>query len=150
MKLKLTALVAGLAVVAASGCSSTDTKNDYVDTVNGIQASALDAFNAATTTTPQNTKELVEQLEAGATALEDAVAELEAVEVPEEAQDGHPKLVRGIDDLRQLFEDTAAAVAKGGTADAFAAVTELSTAGARIGSDIDQTISQINRDLGAL
>ncbi len=50
---------------------------------------------------------MVEQLEAGEVALADAVTELESVEVPEEAQAGHPELVAGIDDLRALFEKTA-------------------------------------------
>ena len=78
-----------------AGCSSADTKNDYVDTVNEIQTNALDAFNQAASSTPENKQAMVEQLEAGEIALADAVSELESVEVPEEAEAGHPDLVAG-------------------------------------------------------
>ena len=72
--------------------------------MNEIQTNALDAFNQAASSTPENKQAMVEQLEAGEAALADAVAELEEVEVPEEAEDSHPELVAGIEDLRALFE----------------------------------------------
>jgi uncharacterized lipoprotein len=141
------ALVA--AATLAAGCSSADTKNDYVDTVNEIQTSALEAFNQATTATPEDQEALVEQLQAGESALADAVTELEEVEVPEEAQDGHPKLIAGIDDLRALFQDTAKEVEQAEGPAAFTAVTALASEGGVIGTEIDQAINQINADLGA-
>jgi hypothetical protein len=143
----MTAMTVAAAMLAA--CSSADTKNEYVDTVNAIQTSALDAFNQAANSTPENNKAMVEQLEAGEAALADAVAELDEVEVPEEAQDGHPMLVAGIDDLRALFEQTAKDVQKAEGTDAFGAVTALASEGAVIGTEIDQAINQINDDLGA-
>jgi hypothetical protein len=143
------ASVATLAVAFVAGCSSADTKNDYVDTVNEIQSSALDAFNQATQSTPQNKQAMVEQLEAGEQVLADAVTELEEVDVPEEAEDGHPKLIVGIDDLRALFARTAEDVDKAEGTDAFTAVTALATEGAVIGNEIDKAINQINDDLGA-
>jgi hypothetical protein len=138
-----------VAALTLAACSSADTKNEYVDTVNAIQTSALDAFNQAANSTPENNKAMVEQLEAGEAALADAVAELDEVEVPEEAQDGHPMLVAGIDDLRALFEQTAKDVQKAEGTDAFGAVTALASEGAVIGTEIDQAINQINDDLGA-
>ena len=137
-----------VAALTLAACSSADTKNEYVDTVNAIQTSALDAFNQAANSTPENNKAMVEQLEAGEAALADAVAELDEVEVPEEAQDGHPMLVAGIDDLRALFEQTAKDVQKAEGTDAFGAVTALASEGAVIGTEIDQAINQINDDLG--
>ena len=141
------AALAAAALVA--GCSSADTKNDYVDTVNEIQASALDAFNQAASSTPENKQAMVEQLEAGESALAEAVSELESVEVPEEAQAGHPDLVAGIDDLRALFAKTAREVQKASGTEAFTAVTALASEGEVIGSRIDDAITRINRDLGA-
>jgi hypothetical protein len=146
-KLAVTTAIAAAALGA--GCSSADTKNEYVDTVNSIQTSALDAFNQAASSTPKNKEAMVEQLEAGEAALADAVAELEDVEVPDEAQDGHPRLVAGIDDLRALFEQTAKDVQKAQGTDAFNAVTALASEGAVIGTEIDQAINRINDDLGA-
>ena len=142
--------MAALAAVAlVAGCSSADTKNDYVDTVNEIQASALDAFNQAASSTPENKQAMVEQLEAGEAVLAEAVTELESVEVPEEAQAGHPDLVAGIDDLRALFATTAKEVQKASGTEAFTAVTALASEGEVIGSRIDGAITRINRDLGA-
>jgi hypothetical protein len=145
--LLVTAATAALALFA--GCSSADTKNDYVDTVNEIQTSALDAFNQATNATPQNKQAMVDQLEAGEEVLADAVTQLEEVDVPEEAQEGHPDLIAGIDDLRALFKRTAEEVDQAQGAEAFTAVTALATEGAVIGTEIDEAINQINDDLGA-
>ena len=142
-------LAALAAAALVTGCSSADTKNDYVDTVNEIQASALDAFNQAANSTPENKQAMVEQLEAGEAALAEAVAELESVEVPEEARAGHPDLVAGIDDLRALFAKTARDVQKASETEAFTAVSVLASEGGVIGARIDEAITRINRDLGA-
>jgi hypothetical protein len=144
----LTVTVAA-AVALVAGCSSADTKNDYVDTVNEIQTSALDAFNQAANATPENKRAMVDQLEAGEAALADAVSELEEVEVPEEVEEAHPKLIAGIDDLRALFARTAEDVRAASGTEAFSAVTALASDGAQIGTKIDQAITEINQDLGA-
>lgn len=149
MRLRPLPPIALAVVVLVGGCSSADTKNDYVDTVNEIQSSALDAFNQARTSTPADKQAMVEQLEAGEAALADAVDELEAVEVPEEAEAGHPKLVAGIDDLRALFAETATNVQEAKGTEAFSAVTGLASEGGVIGARIDEAIDQINDDLGA-
>ena len=141
--------IAVTAAALVAGCSSADTKNDYVDTVNDIQESALNAFNQAASSTPANKQAMVDQLEAGEAALADAVTELESVDVPDEAEAGHPELVAGIDDLRALFADTAKEVEAAQGAAAFTAVTALASEGQVIGTRIDEAIDQINSDLGA-
>lgn len=146
---RIAAAAAAAALALAGGCGSSDSKNDYVDTVNEIQTSALNAFNQAASSTPRNKNQIVKQLEAGEAALADAVSELEAVDVPEEAADGHPKLVNGIDDLRALFARTAREVKKADGPQALTEVTALGSEGAVIGNEIDQAINQINEDLGA-
>jgi hypothetical protein len=143
----LVGAVAAMALLA--GCTSADTKNDYVDTVNEIQTNALNAFNQAANSTPRNKQAMVEQLEAGEAALADAVGRLEAVDVPEEAEGGHPELVAGIDDLRKLFASTAEDVQAAEGTEVFTAVTALASEGAVIGDEIDQAITRINQDLGA-
>jgi hypothetical protein len=148
-KIIVSATAAVAAALLAIGCSSTETKNDYVDTVNEIQADALDAFNQTASSTPKNKQALVEQLEAGEAALADAVTDLQEVEVPDEAEGSHPDLVAGIEDLRALFAKTAKKVENSDTTEAFAAVTSLGTEGTVIGTKIDQAITEINDDLGA-
>ncbi|MDQ3571894.1 MAG: hypothetical protein M3383_03420 [Actinomycetota bacterium] len=139
----------GAAAALVAGCSSSETKNEYVDTVNEIQTSALEAFNQATAATPESQKELVDQLEAGEEALADAVTRLEEVEVPDEAETDHPALIAGIDELRELFAETATKAKKGSAGDTLDAVTRLSTDGTKIGTRIDDAISRINEALGA-
>ncbi len=145
---------AALATLAASalvtvGCSSTEDKNQYVDTVNEIQQTALDAFNETTTAAAADPTEQADQLQSGADALATAVDDLNEVDVPEDAQDAHPDLVAGIDDLRALFDDTAKKVKKGNATDALTLVTEFTTQGTRVGTEIDATIAQLNQDIGA-
>ncbi len=149
MKRAVTATAAIAALAIAAGCSSADTKNEYVDTVNEIQTNALDAFNQAASATPESKGAMVEQLEAGEVALADAVTELESVDVPDEAEAGHPELVAGIDDLRKLFKTTADDVQAASGTDAFSAVSALASEGAVVGTQIDEAITQINNDLGA-
>lgn len=143
----VTALVALVAVTA--GCSSADTKNEYVDTVNAIQADALRAVNESTTVQSSNKAEVIKQLDNAERILADAVAELEQVDVPEEAQERHPKLVAGLDEMRKLFADTAKSVKGASNAEAFADLTTLVAKSSAIGAEIDAAISQINQDLGA-
>lgn len=137
------------AVALLAGCSSADTKNEYVDTVNAIQTDALQAVNDATVTQPNSKAQVIEQLESAEKILGDAVADLEAVDVPEEAQDGHPKLVAGIDEMRKLFADTARKIGSASSAESIAELTSLVGESSTIGAEIDAAITQINQDLGA-
>ena len=144
----LAATVAALSLLVA-GCSSADTKNEYVDTVNAIQTDALQAVNKATATQPNSKTQVIEQLESAERILGDAVSELEAVDVPEEAQDGHPELVAGIEKMRKLFADTADKIKSASSAESVAELTSLVGESSAIGAEIDAAITQINQDLGA-
>lgn len=77
------------------------------------------------------------------------MTELEAVDVPEEAEAGHPKLVAGIDEMRALFAETAEKVQAASNTEAFTELTKLVAESATIGAGIDAAITQINQDLGA-
>lgn len=144
---KVAVLVVSLLVLA--GCSTAGAKNDYVDTVNEIQLDAQDAFTATTSSVPDSKEELVTILRDGEAALADAVTKLEEVDVPSDAEAGHPDLVAGIDKLRRLFAKTAADVESKSDSAAFAAVQPLGTKGSEIGSEIDSAIRRINKDIGA-
>lgn len=141
--------VLAVSIVALAGCTTAGTKNDYVDTVNEIQLDAQAAFSGATGSVPDSKQELVSLLRDGEVALAEAVTKLEEVDVPSEAENGHPRLVAGIDKLRKLFGDTAADVESKSGAAAFAAVAPLGTKGTEIGAEVDAAIAQINKDIGA-
>lgn len=145
----LFAATIAIAAALVAGCSSADTKNEYVDTVNQIQTDALQAVNQSTTTQPNSKAQVVKQLESAEKILADAVTELEAVDVPEEAQEGHEKLVAGIDEMRGLFADTAKKVQSASSAESVAELTSLVGESSAIGAEIDAAITQINQDLGA-
>ena len=144
----VTAAIATLAL--AAGCTSTDTKNDYVDTVDEIRANAIDAFNQTVNTISADTDGQIEQLKAGEEAIAGAVAELKEVDVPEEAEDSHREMIAGYEDLRALFERTATEVKHTESAsEALSAMSAVGAEGSAIAERIDQAITQINEDLGA-
>jgi hypothetical protein len=134
----------------ATGCTSADDKSNYIESVDEIQSSAIDTYNQTLNATPTNPKAQAEQLAAAEATLGDIVAELEALDVPEDATAGHQNLVAGYDDLRELFADAAANVRDAkGPAESFEAVEAIGAEGAAVAESIDQAISQINEDLGA-
>jgi uncharacterized phage infection (PIP) family protein YhgE len=145
-------LIGGMAITAfmVAGCSSADTKNDYVDTVDGIRENAIDAYNQTVTPTSADTKGQIRQLEAAEDSMATAVAELEAVDVPEEAEESHREMVAGYQDLRALFAQTAADL-KSATdvSEALQAMSAVGAEGDAIAQQIDDAVTQINEDLGA-
>lgn len=141
--------LAGAALLVA-GCSSAETKNEYIDTVNKIQADALDAVNEATATSPDDKGQVVDQLEAAERILGKAESELEAVDVPSEAESSHAEMVAGIERMKKLFAKTANSISRSDDdAEAFAELTGLVSESSAIGAEIDAAIAQINQDLGA-
>lgn len=146
---RLALLVVAAASVLVAGCGSSDTENEYVDTVNGIQQDIVDAVTAATATQPDGRAEAVDQVQTGADTLGGTVDDLEAVEVPEEAQEGHDELIAAITDLRTLFSDTVATVEESSDTGVFTALTQLSRDAELISAQIDRAISKINSQLGA-
>lgn len=137
-----------IASIVVSGCSSTDSKNDYIEAVNEIQVTAIDTFNQTVNATSGQPDEQAEQLEAANATYDDVISQLESVEVPEEAQAGHDDLVAGFKELRAVFEDSVAEVKKAtDPAEAFEAISALGTEGAAVAQNIDQALSQIRSDL---
>lgn len=141
----LIALVA-LPALFATGCSSTESKNEYVDTVNEIQNTVIEASNSLSSAPVTSDEDAVSAFEKAETKVEAAVDQLDEVDVPSEAQQGHDDLVIGFEDLSKLITDVREQVEDGGGRGAF---QELRTEGAEIDKRIDDAITQINTDLGA-
>lgn len=144
----LTPAILAAGALLAAGCSGADTKADYVDTLNGIQERASDTFNQTVNSTARNPEQQAEQLEVAAATYDEILAELESVEVPEEAQGGHDDLVAGYRELRAVFDE---ALAKARKADepneSIAAVSVIGTEGATIGETLDQALDRIRQEL---
>ena len=131
-----------LALVALAGCSSTD---EYVDTVNEIQKETIEASNAIGSDVTASKNEVVAAIENAEAQADNAVEELSEVDVPDDAQEGHEKLVDGFEDLKKLFGDVREQVESNSGASPFSV---LQTEAAKIDKEIDAALDQINSDLG--
>jgi hypothetical protein len=140
--MKRAAAIAICLTAALSGCSSTD---DYVDDVNAIQERVIEASNAVGSDLDASKKEIVAQLEAAEAEADEAVSDLQEVDVPEDAEKGHEELVKGFEDLEKLYDDVKQEI---DSSSGSAAFQELRSEGAEIDKEIDQALSQINDDLG--
>lgn len=142
------AAILAVGALVGAGCSSADTRADYVDTLNAIQEQASDTFNQTVSATARNPEQQAEQLEVAAATYDEILAELESVEVPEEAQGGHDDLVAGYREMRAVFGK---ALAKAERADepseSIAAVSVIGTQGATIGETLDQALGRIRQEL---
>jgi uncharacterized phage infection (PIP) family protein YhgE len=140
--MKRTAAIAiCFASAALAGCTTTE---DYVDDVNQIQDDVIKASNAVGSDLNASKKEILDQLDTAQAEAEDAVSELQDIDVPEDAEKGHEDLVRGFEDLEKLYAD----VRKGIEAESSDAFDELRTKGTEIDKEIDQALDQINDELG--
>lgn len=149
LKRRTLAAMASVAVVALAGCSSSETKNDYVDTVNEIQIDVQEATTEAAATAPSSKADVIELVETTESALADAVAKLEDVDVPSEAEAGHEDFVAGVDELRQLFADAIPDIEKASATGAFEPLAKLQGETIEVGTKIDTAIDKINADIGA-
>ena len=146
MKIKTRIALVALSGIAVAGCSSTESKNDYVDTVNGIQNTVIEASNSLSSAPVTSNEDAISAFETAEAQVEAAVDQLDEVDVPSETQQGHDELVSGFEDLSKLITDVREQVEDGGGRGAF---QELKTEGAEIEKRIDDAITQINTDLGA-
>jgi hypothetical protein len=140
--MKRAATIALCLTAALAGCSSTD---DYVDDVNAIQERVIEASNAVGSDLDASKKEIVSQLEAAEAEADEAVSDLQEVDVPEEAEQGHEELVKGFEDLEMLYADVQKEI---DSSSGSAAFQELRSEGTEIDKDIDQALDQINDELG--
>ncbi|MDX6585988.1 MAG: hypothetical protein QOI31_461 [Solirubrobacterales bacterium] len=141
--MKRTAAIAiCLASAAFAGCTAST--EDYVDDVNQIQEDVIKASNSVGSDLNASKKELLDQLDNAQSEAEDAVSELQDIDVPEDAEKGHEELVKGFEELEKLYAD----VRKGIESESSDAFDELRSKGTEIDKDIDQALDQINDELG--
>ena len=137
-----------LAVIAISltaliaGCSST---GEYVDDVNEIQSRVIDASNSVGSDINASKNEILKSLEQAKAEAEAAVADLEEVDVPADAEAGHEELVKGFEDLEKLYADVRRQIEQGGGSGVF---DDFRTKGTKIDKEIDSALDQINKELG--
>ena len=146
LKIKPRIALAAVSALVVAGCSSTDTKNEYVDTVNAIQTTVIEASNSLSSAPVTSNKDAIAAFETAEAQVDSAVGQLAEVEVPSEAQAGHDDLVKGFEDLSALISDVREQIEDGGGKAAF---QDLKTEGTEIDKRIDTAITEINADIGA-
>jgi hypothetical protein len=137
-------LFAALFLVACGGDNAEN--NDYVDEVNEVQ-NTLQTEIGELSQTPDSPDQLVTFYEDTKTKLEEAVADLEDIEVPEDVGELHDELVAEVQDLADVIREAADEIQQGGAAAIPGAVQQLATEGSRIQSEFSATIDEINAKL---
>jgi outer membrane murein-binding lipoprotein Lpp len=135
------ALVGVIASTALAGCSTT---NDYVDTVNEAQDEVLQAAQDLGADPNASKRDILASLEEAEAKAQEAVSQLNDVDIPDGAEEGHAELVDGFADLSALITSVRDKV-ENQSGNAF---SELRAEGADIDRRIDAAIDQINSDLG--
>lgn len=138
--------------VLLAGCDDTAEKNAYADTVNGIQTEMSTALTEATSAAAESPEEAAEQLDNAAAIVGDALADLRAVDVPEDAAAGHADLVDAIAETEELFSSVAGDLREIGAEDIeglFEIQATLRDSINEITPKIDAAIDKINEDMGA-
>ena len=149
-KTKLIAGAVAVTVAAAfAGCSTTEEKNDYVDEVNSIQTAMPESTLALDISTAQSKGDAVDAFEKDAKTLEDAAAQLNEVNVPEEAQAGHDNLVAAVEGLIALDNKTAKSIDDASVNELAQIAQTFQKEQKKLLDDVSAAIDQINKDLGA-
>ena len=137
-----TAIAIVIASAAIAGCSSTE---DYVDDVNSIQEEVVKASKSVGADVNASEKQILKEFKTARAETEEAVSDLQDIDVPDDAQKGHEKLVKGFDHLEELYAEVQKGIEAGTGGAAF---DELRTEGAEIDKEIDAALDQINKELG--
>ena len=121
-------LIPALAAVAIAGCGANGSKNDYVKSVNKVEASlqqslsGLGGIGAATSPAQAAAK-----LEAGGKALDDAADSFNAIKPPNDAKHAHGLIVDGLHKLAGTLHDAAKAAKSNDRAAAAKTLSDVGT-----------------------
>ncbi|MDA0179579.1 hypothetical protein OJ997_04670 [Solirubrobacter phytolaccae] len=101
-------ILAALAVAClAAGCGSTAEKNDYVNSVNEAQTALTKSLS---TVNPSGEPEqIATDLEQGGKVIDSAVADLEGITPPDDAEHAHARMIKGLTEIANTFRDGATA-----------------------------------------
>jgi ABC-type transporter Mla subunit MlaD len=141
-------LLAATSLVLAACDGDTAEKNDYVDEVNKVtstlQSGLAEVGSGANVESPDQSAGVFEEF---AGQLETAVTDLEEVSPPEDVADLQDEIV---EDLRTLEDEATGAaneIRTGGAAAIPGVAAQFLVEANRIGSEIDNTIGEINAEL---
>jgi hypothetical protein len=107
---RLLALCLATLAIAAVGCGGTS-KEDYEKEIDQVGQTLDDQFTeiGRDIQASGSLKNAASEVEKGARALDDAAAELDDIEPPDDAEDAHTKIVDGVELLADDFREAARA-----------------------------------------
>lgn len=143
----LTIALAATASLALAACDGdTAENNEYVDQVNEVSSTLLSSVESlpAGSGSPQ---QISGSLDKVAAQLQAAATDLAAIDAPEGVADLHDEIVTDLKTLSDEATNAANEVAAGGAASSVGVISGFVVEANRIGSEIDQTIAEINQKL---
>jgi hypothetical protein len=142
--------LAALSLVAAGCGSDTKAKNDYVDAVNKAQTEFADNIQKVGSSTPSGSDPAAgakQTFTALGAAIDKVIADLKAVEPPDDVKDLHNKLISQLNDFGGQIDQAASALGSGDLKAIAAAQAKFAQSASSLGTEISKTISDINTKL---
>jgi hypothetical protein len=139
----LLAALSALALALAACGEDTQEKNDYVDALNAAQERYADA-SAGLGTDPDSYDRQIEQLTKSTDKL---IAEVEALDPPDEVQEQHDAIVATLEEFNATVKPVLDDLSSGDPAKEGTAVNSISAAATKLGVTFDQQIDSINDEL---
>lgn len=134
--------------LAAAGCGGdTAEKNDYVDAVNKAQTDFNETVGKVQTGATSGAADAEKNFDALGASLDKVVADLKAVDAPDDVKAEHDQLVANMAEFGDVIEKFGEQVSSGDQQKILDAQTELITDAGEIATKISQTITQINTKL---
>ena len=142
--------LAALSLVAAGCGSDTKANNDYVDAVNKAQTEFADNVQKVGSSTPSGSDPAAgakQTFTALGAAIDKVIADLKAVEPPDDVKDLHNKLISQLNDFGGQVDQAASALGSGDLKAIAAAQAKFAQSASSLGTEISKTISDINTKL---
>ncbi|HEX6712001.1 MAG TPA: DUF6376 family protein [Thermoleophilaceae bacterium] len=142
--------VAALALVATGCGSDTKSNNDYVDAVNKAQTDFADNIQKVGSSAPSGAdaaagvKQTFSDLK---TAIDKVIADLKAVEAPDEVKSLHNELISEMTEFGTQVKSAASSLGSGDAQAIATAQSKFATSASSLGTRISKTISDINTKL---
>jgi hypothetical protein len=144
-------VAAALALVVAAGCGGdTESKNEYVDSINKVQTDFADSVSKSTSAAAGSgdAQERAENTFSSlSTAIEKLIDDLRGIEPPDEVARLHDRLISQMDEFNGDIKKAGDALGSGDPQQIVKAQTDFATSASSLGTEISQTISDINTEL---
>lgn len=143
-------LVAALSLLVAGCGGDTESKNDYVDSVNKVQTDFANSVQKSASAVPsggdaaQAAKDTFATLES---AIDKLVGDLRGIEPPDDVKQLHDRLISQMNEFKGDISKAGDALGSNDPQAIAKAQTDFATSAGSLGTEISQTITEINQQL---